>query len=313
VKPLILVVGLIAATCSAQQLRSEGKLESPVPIVYATTCQNGNRVVGIGKDGDIYSWTTPFGAAKHFHPADVKVGSIACSSDGRWIAVGLRSGTVLLLNGAGDVTQRLDATKHDVQAMAFSADGSLLGIATNDSATQLWDTRKGQRLATGSTSFGASTAVAFAPDGKLYVSADEDTVIRGFDSTGKEIYKAEADALEPFAVAFTPDGKRFAVAGGGGTISLFDAGSGRKLQTSATNGNPIFNIMMSPTGKQIAALELDDYRLEPVAITLWDLKDPALKKVDVDVKTVIGAGTNKSDLLLIKSDGPNNLSLWSIQ
>jgi hypothetical protein len=70
---------------------------------------------------------------------------------------------------------------------------------------------------------------------------------------------------------------------------------------------------MSPTGKQIAALELDDYRLEPVAITLWDLKDPALKKVDVDVKTVIGAGTNKSDLLLIKSDGPNNLSLWSIQ
>jgi WD40 repeat protein len=313
VKSLILIVSLVAATCSAQQLRREATLESPVKIVYAMTCQSGDQVLGIGVDGDIYSWMSPFGAPKHFHPADSKAASIACSPDGKWIAVGLPTGTVLLLNGAGEVAQRLDATKHDLQALAFSADGSLLGIATNDSATQLWDARKGQRLATASTTLGASTAVAFAPDGKSYVSADEDTIIRGYDSAGKELYKAEADALEPFAVAFTPDGKRFAVAGAGGTISLFDASSGRKLQTSATNGNPIFKLMMSPTGTHVAALELDDFKLEPAAISLWDLKDPALKKLNVDLKTVIGAGTNKSDLLLIKTEGDKAISLWSVR
>jgi len=71
--------------------------------------------------------------------------------------------------------------------------------------------------------------------------------------------------------------------------------------------------MMSPTGKHVAALELDDFKLEPVAITLWDLKDPALKKLDVDVRTVIGAGTNKSGILLIKTEGDRAISLWSVR
>jgi hypothetical protein len=71
-------------------------------------------------------------------------------------------------------------------------------------------------------------------------------------------------------------------------------------------------MMMSPTGQQIATLEMDDYKLEPAAITLWDLKSPELKKVDVDLATVVGAGANRSNLLLIKSDGANGISLWSI-
>jgi WD40 repeat protein len=308
----ICAIGLVATACFAQQLRSEAKLESPVPIVYAITCQAGNHVVGIGKDGDLYSWTSPFGAAKHLHASEGRVGTVICSSDGK-VAAGLKTGAVLIFNSAGEITRRLAATEHDLQAIAFSADGSLLAIATNDSPTQLWDVQKGQRIATGTTVLGASTAVAFAPGKVMYVSADEDTTIRAYDGSGKELFKAEADTLEPFAVVFTPDSKEFAVAGAGGTISLFDAGSGRKLKTSATNGNPIFNLMMSPSGQQIAALELDDFKLEPVAISLWDVKSTELKKLAVDLSTVVGAGSNKSNLLLIKSDSPNAISLWSIQ
>lgn len=308
----LIVLLSIAGTCYAQQLHSEAKLTSPAPIVYATTCQAGNRVLGIAKDGDIYSWTAPFGAPKHIHP-ETRAAFLSCSPDGKWIAAGLRNGMALVLDADGELTQKMQVTKHDIQAIALSADGSLLAVATNDSPTQLWDTKTGKLLSTGTTTLGASTAVAFAPDGRFYVSADEDTVIRAYDRTGKPLFKTEDDLLEPFAVVFTPDSKQFAVAGGGGAISLFDAVSGRKLKTSGTNGNPIFQMMMSPTGQQIATLEMDDYKLEPVAITIWDLKSPELKKVDVDLATVVGAGTDKSNLLLIKSDGPSGISLWSIR
>lgn len=309
---LFLLIPFAMAAC-AQELRAGAKLQSPVPIAYATTCQSGNQVVGIGKNGDVYTWSAPFGSPKHFHSPDGKVGVVACSPDGKWTAAGLRTGTVLLLDGEGTVKQRLDVTKHDLQAITFSADATLLAAATNDSPTQLWDVQKGQRIATGTTILGASTSVAFAAGNNMYVSADEDTVIRAYDRSGKPLFKTEADDLEPFAVVFTPDGKQFAVAGAGGTISLFDATTGRKLKTSTTNGNPIFNLMMAPSGQQVAALELDDYRLEPAAITLWDTKSNELKKVAVDVKTVVGAGTDQSNLILIRSDGQNSLSLWSVQ
>jgi WD40 repeat protein len=279
--------------------------------VYATTCQGGGRVLGIGKDGDIYSWTAPFGTPRRIHP-EARAKYLSCSSDGKRIAAGLHNGNVSIFDGDGTLTQNVSATKHDIQAIALSADGSLLAVATNDTPTQLWDTKTGKQLAVGTNNLGATAAVAFAPDGRMYVSADEDTIIRAYDQTGKALYKTEDDLLEPFAVVFTPDGKQFAVAGGGGAISLFDAASGRKLKTSGTNGNPIFQMMMSPTGQQIATLEMDDYKLEPAAITLWDLKSPELKKVDVDLATVVGAGTDKSNLLLIKSDGPGEISLWSI-
>jgi hypothetical protein len=70
---------------------------------------------------------------------------------------------------------------------------------------------------------------------------------------------------------------------------------------------------MAPSGGQVAALELDDYRLEPAAITIWDIKSNELRKLAVDVKTVVGAGTDKLNLILIQSDGPNALSLWTVQ
>ena len=310
---LLFLFSTFVIVAYGQELRAGAKLQSPEPIAYAITCLSGDKVVGISRNGDLYTWSAPFGSPKHFHSPDGKIGMVACSIDGKWTAAGLRTGTVLLLDSEGTIKRKLDVTRHDLQAIAFSPDASLLAAATNDSPTQLWDVQKGQRIATGTTILGASTSVAFAAGNNMYVSADEDTVIRAYDHSGKPLFKAEADDLEPFAVVFTPDGKQFAVAGAGGTISLFDAATGRKLKTSTTNGNPIFNLMMAPSGQQVAALELDDYRLEPTAITLWDTKSNSLTKVAVDVKTVIGAGTDKSNLVLIKSDGPNSLSLWSVQ
>jgi WD40 repeat protein len=122
-----------------------------------------------------------------------------------------------------------------------------------------------------------------------------------------------SDLLEPFAVDYTPDGTKFAVAGAGGTVSLFDAASGRKLKTSTNLGNPIMFIMMSPDGREVAAVDFDDFKFVPIGLRLWDLNSNEWKTVSLDLKNIIGAGTDKRNLVLIKSEGPEAISLWGVQ
>ncbi len=304
--------------CAAQELHLEAKLQAPAEITYATTCGNGTQLLGVTKDGDLYRWATLSGPAQRILSNQKitrrRITNFACSRDGKWIAAGVGGKEVLVIDSATlEPTQSFQVSNHDLGSISFSPDGSLLAVTANDSATQLWDVRTGQRLATGKTILGASTAAAFSPDGKRFLSADEDTVIRAYTVSGEPLYSSEADLLEPFGVAFTPDGKQFVVAGAGGTVSLFDATNGHKIKTSASRGNPIFNMTMVPDGRRVCALEFDDFKFEPVALSLWDLNSNEWKKVDVDPKTILGAGTAKDHLLIIRSEGSQALSLWSLQ
>jgi WD40 repeat protein len=316
VKSLLTLAAAFATTlsgvCAAQELRRTETLTSPIAIVSAIICGADAHVLGIGKDGALYEWT-PAGAARRLGASEGKVAKIACSPDGQTIAAGLTSGVVLLMTRRGDTTHRLQITQHDFGTMHFSPDASLLAVTANDSPTQLWDARTGTLLATGKTTLGASAAAAFSPDGQRYLSADEDTTIRAYNARGELLFAVEADLLEPFAVDYTPDGTKFAVAGAGGTVSLFDAANGRKLKTSTNLGNPIMFMMMSPGGREVAAVDFDDFKFVPIGLRLWDLNSNEWKTVSLDLKNIIGAGTDKRNLVLIKSEGPEAISLWGVQ
>lgn len=306
------LLSLSAIAAFGQTLRSEAKLDAPVPIRSAITCEMGARVIGVGEDGAIYTWTPPSGAARKLIVPDGPVHSMACAG-GKTLAVGLENGTVLLLDAeSGDLRRRIEP-KDPVGPVALSPDGSLLVFATISIPAQLWDTHTGQKLSVGTTKMGSSAAIAFSPDGSVYVSADEDTYLRAYDRKGKLLYSADGGLLEPFAVVFTGDGKQFAVAGAEGAVFLHDAASGKRLKSSMKSGYPIFDLMMSPDSKYVAALELDDFKLVPAAIGLWDMQSSDLKALAVDPKTVIGAGPGKSHMLLISKDSATALTISSVQ
>ena len=306
------ILSLAATPAFGQTLHLEAQLDSPVPIRNATTCERGARVVGIGEDGAIYAWNLPSGPARKISIPNGLVRKVACAGDNT-LAVGLRGGTLLLLDAeSGNVRRRIE-TKDVVQTIALSPDGSLLAFATLLTPTQLWDTRTGQRLSVSGTSMGASYAVAFSPDGNVFVSADQDTRLRAYDRKGKLLYAVDGGLLEPFAVAFTADGKQFAVAGAEGAVFLYDTVSGKKLKSSVNSGRAIFALTMSPDSKSVAALELDIFSLAPASIGLWDMQSSALKTLAVDPKSVLGAGPGKSHLLLVRKDSAKTLTVSSVQ
>jgi WD40 repeat protein len=302
-----------ATAALGQSLHQETKLESSVPLDYAIVCEHGAQIVGFSHDGALYAWTLPSSSGRKIAIPDGPAHDITCAG-GSTLAVWLGSdkGALILDLNTGKVRSHIEP-KDKLEGFGLSPDGSLLVIAPNGGPAQLWDTRTGQRLATGVTSFGASSSATFSPKGDIFLSTDDDTSIRAYDRNGKHLYTADGGLLEPFAAVFTGDGKHFLAAGAGGTISLYDSASGKKLKTSASCGNPIFDLKMSPDGQQVIALELDDFTLKPVAIGLWDMRSDNIHPLDVETTKFIGAGANQSHLLLIKQEDPKTITVYSLQ
>lgn len=307
----------LLSTCTiaafGQTLHPEAKLDAPVPVRSAMTCEAGAQIAGVGEDGAIYAWTLPSGTPRKIVVPESKVSDIDCAG-GHTLAASSRGSTKVLILDArsGEVRQRLE-TQAPVQGIALSPDGSLVAVATALLPAQLWDARSGKRVANGVTNIGAAWTVAFSPAGDTYVAADEDTNLRAYNREGKLLYGADGGLLEPFALSFSGDGKQFAAAGADGIIRVFDTASGKLVRSSKAVGRPIFGLTMSPDGTRVAAVTFDDFELHPVTIGVWDTGSNDFKPVDVDAKSCIGGGTDKSRILLVTKGGEKTLLVSSLQ
>jgi WD40 repeat protein len=229
------------------------------------------------------------------------------------LALGFKNGAVLVFDAAGTERRRIEL-EAEVVAIAVSADGQLMAVATVYSPVQLWDVASGKRLWTGSIDFGNTAAIGIAPDGNLIIAADTDTHIRAYERKGKPLYSADPGLLEPFALSLSADGKKFAVAGAEGTIVLYESTTGKMLKKSENSGNTIWGVVMAPAGTKVMAQELDDgYRMDQVAIGYWDTSGGELKKLAVNPQTVIGFGRSTTQTLLLKQEAPGKISIDSVE
>ena len=303
----------LGAAAFGQSLHPEAKLDAPVPIRAAVTCKAGAEIVGVGEDGAIYAWTPPASTPRKMSVADGPVSEIDCA-EGDTLAAGLRHGkkVVILDARSGEVRHRINP-QAPIQYLALSPDGGLLAIATSLLPTQLWNTRTGTRIATGVTNVGAAWTTAFSPTGEMYIAADEDTNLRAYDRNGNLLYAADGGMLEPFALAFSGNGKQFAAAGADGVIRIFDSGSGKLMASSTSVGHPIFALAMSPDGQQVASFSVDDFRLDPLGLGVWDARSNDSKPLAVEAKSCVGMGASKSHVLLVTKDGEKTLQVSSLQ
>jgi WD40 repeat protein len=286
------------------------KLEAPAELRFAVVCDGGGNIAGVAREHDVYVWSLPSGTRRAVSVTGGQIRLMACR--GKVLAVGFRDGTVVVFDAAGSERRRIDM-KHDLAAIALSADGELLAVATLYSPVQVWDVASGKLLWTGSTDFGNTTAIGIAPEGNLIVAADGDTHLRAYDRSGKLVYSTDSGLLEPFDLSLSADGKKFAVAGAEGTIELYDSATGKKLKKSGRGGNPIFAVAMAPEGRKVIALELDAQRMEPAEIGYWDTANEEMKKLAVEPKTVIGFGKNTAQLVLVQQETPGKISVNGVE
>lgn len=152
---------------------------------------DGKMVVSGGRDGIVRTWDVDKG--KEVLPINVAawVLAVAWSPDGSYLASGDLDHHVRLWDAkTGKEVRKLDGHEGAVNAVAFSPDGSRLltggggFVREGDKlklvgfAIRLWDVKTGKELHRFEGHTRPVTSLAFARDGKTFVSGSEDTTVR---------------------------------------------------------------------------------------------------------------------------------------
>jgi WD40 repeat protein/serine/threonine protein kinase len=156
-----------------------------------------------------------------------------------------------------------------VAGVTYSPDGNQILASDGAGHARLWDARTGQILwdAAGPPAVGnyfRVPNVAFSPDGKRVAIACWDGAVRLRDAvTGGEVGTLRGHAGRAVTVAYSPDGKWLAAFLqeapdswiGGGEIVVWEAASGKPVQTIPQPNYAVFGLAFSPDGRRLAGAD----------------------------------------------------------
>jgi WD40 repeat protein len=251
----------------------------------------------------------------HASPFGSEIRPIAFSPDGKQIAVGLASGSVVLWNVAGRrIVADLFAQHGPVTSVAFSPDGKHLVASGRDGKVALFDSCYDDPTPVGVNNPSSDTSVpglalALSPDGKTFASAGDDGIVRISEvATGKvirELYDPTSVIQAPNpsdrmietrrpprgptlrAVAYTPDGKTLAAAGDSvdndrpSIIRLWDVDAGVVRNRLEGHTGTVFALAISPDGSRLISGGHDS------TIRIWSLPEGLMtRKLEGHAKAV---------------------------
>ena len=208
-------------------------------------------------------------------PALAPVAALAYRPDGKLLAAGTHREALLLDVATGDVVARLTGQLAQVTALAFSADGRRLAVAsgTPGSAGEVrlyalpGDGPPGpqpERVLRGHADI--IYALAFRPDGQVLATAGYDRLIKLWDvAKGEELRALKDHSDTVYGLAFSPDGTLLASGSAARAVKVWDAGSGARLATLADATDWVYAVAWSPDGRHVAAGGADR------SIRVWDV------------------------------------------
>jgi WD40 repeat protein len=213
-----------------------------------------------GADGRVLQWnvTESNPSSKVYYQHSAGILSLDISPDGRWLAVGTETSSVLLFDLRSASATPLPVNSHSgvVHAVCFSPDNRYLYSASADRTIRAWDFRTNTSTvlythASGLRSLDATgnVLVAGADDGQILIS----------DRSGSQGFQVLSD--EPgngvYSVCFSPGGAILATGHIKGTLKVWDTRSRRLIRNIAAHGARIMAVKFSPDGEMIATASYD--------------------------------------------------------
>jgi WD40 repeat protein len=134
-----------------------------------------------------------------------------------------------------------------VHQARLSPDGTRIVTASYDRTAKLWDARTGRLVVTVSGRLSSAGTVEFSPDGKRFITANEDTANVWDSTTGKLVFTLRGHAAEISTPTFSSDGLLIATASYDQTAKLWDARNGNLLGSMRHPG--VYRVVFSPNAK----------------------------------------------------------------
>jgi WD40 repeat protein len=204
-------------------------------------------------------------------------GIFCYSSDGKKIASGSSYGSIKIWEAeTGKELQNLTGHSDDwVTSISFSPDGKKIASGGDDGSIKIWDAETGTELQTLTGHTEEITSVSFSPDEKKLLTSsrerhgdDKNTDanhLKMWDlSTSKELVRFfNKQKGNVTTTSFSPDGKKVASGNWDHSIKIWNAETGKELQTLTGHRYDVSSVSFSPDGKKIASGGSD-------SIKIWD-------------------------------------------
>jgi WD40 repeat protein len=211
---------------------------------------------------------SPGGKNLGTHPG--KVGAVAFSPDGRWLASGGWDCPIVVrdLSQAGKSIE-LPGSPHSTFRLAFSPDGSCLAAAGLNRSLRLWRTADWSPPRVLQDHTGVVRSLAFSPDGALLATAGADGVLLLWNTSDwRQLGRVETQPGSLNFAAFTPDGAGILTADQDGQLRLWDRGlvSVATIRQGSRAEGRVSRFTFCPASKRVAVV------LHSSTVGLWGLE-----------------------------------------
>jgi WD40 repeat protein len=226
---------------------------------------DGKTLLAGGEEGVTASWDPATGKRN----PDVSAGrgavsTLAFAARSGVLAVGEGDGTVIRLRRWPGGSER-GRVSRAFRGLALSADGKYLAVVDADGGVSFREVGGGMELRR-HPPVNQARAVAFAPDGSLVASADEDGILTVWEvDAQKEPRPRTRLSQRPAGVALAPDGTFLVVSSENGSLAAHDTRTGRVVRALEAWDRPAATLALAPGGKLLVGCDGREAALWDVA------------------------------------------------